>query len=195
MEICLAGDGWGAIAAYNEKYRDKFRIIPQGFRFEVVKTQKFVPNNKKIVFAYAGGITQTGIRSPFHLISYLLTREEVDFEFHIYSNQIETLRVFEARSRGKLILHQSIPRSILLTKLSQMDFLVNLDNGSPTAVPSKLIDYSLSGRPILNITPENPEIGKIDAFLKRDYTHQYIINDPEQYNIVNVAQQFMDLLT
>lgn len=183
----------GAISAYNPKYRDKFRIIPQGFNFENVQLAQYSPDSTKIRFAYAGGVAPSGIRSPHQLINYLLSKEEIDFEFHIYSKNLESLRQLEQQANGKLVLHQAVSRDVLLYELSKMDFLVNLDNGMDTASPSKLIDYALTKRPVLNVSPQNIQKQLVDEFLKRNYTNQFITDNIEQYNIVNVAKSFLKL--
>jgi hypothetical protein len=118
---------------------------------------------------------------------------DLNFEFHLFSKQANSLKDLAHRSSGRLILHNGIPRSELLIKLSVMDFLVNLDNGATTASPSKLIDYSLVKRPILNINPFNPETDLIDEFLSGDYANQFTLNELQQYNIENVVQRFLDL--
>lgn len=183
----------GAINAYNPKYRHKFRIIPQGFNFENVQLASYLPDSTKIRFAYAGGVAPSGIRSPHQLINYLLSKEEIDFEFHIYSKNLESLRQLEQQAKGKLVLHQAVSRDVLLYELSKMDFLVNLDNGMDTASPSKLIDYALTKRPVLNVSPQNIQKQLVDEFLKRNYTNQFITDNIEQYNIVNVAKKFIKL--
>ena len=72
-----------------------------------------------------------------------------------------------------------------------MDFLVNLDNGTHLNTPSKLIDYGLADRPILNINPLNPEKEIIMQFLAGDYSNQKRIENLERYNIKQVASQFL----
>jgi hypothetical protein len=182
----------GAIEAYNKKYQNKLKVVPQGFSFKGIELGEYIKNPSKIKFAYAGSISLKGIRNPLNFIEYLLTLD-LNFEFHVFSKQANSLKDLADRSSGRLILHNGIPRSELLIKLSVMDFLVNLDNGATTASPSKLIDYSLAKRPILNINPFNPETDLIDEFLSGDYANQFTLNELQQYNIENVVQKFLDL--
>lgn len=183
----------GAINAYNALYRNKFRVIPQGFNFDANEIAEYKTNPNKVIFAYAGGVAPTGIRSLNEFINYLLTKEEIDFEFHVFSKNINILEQFVAKSKGKIVLHNSIPRSELLFELSKMDFLVNLDNGMSTASPSKLIDYKLTKRPILNILPNNINKDLVDEFLNKNYTNQFLFENIDDYNIVNVANNFLKL--
>lgn len=182
----------GAIPAYNKNFINKIRIIPQGFTLDDISVDHY-RKEQKTRFAYAGSVSLKGARSPYKLIDYLLSLEN-DFELHIYSNKASTLKALAERSNGRILLHESIPRNQLIKKLSTMDFLINFDNILSTASPSKLIDYSLAGRPILNINPFNPEIDSIDQFLSGNFRNQYILEDLDQYNIINVAQSFLKLV-
>ena len=64
-----------------------------------------------------------------------------------------------------------------------MDFLINFDNNTGRNLPSKLIDYSITNRPVLNITQEFSSEYLI-AFLKGDYGKRMILPDIEQYHII-----------
>ena len=179
--------------AYNKLYHHKFRVIPQGFNFEEVKIVSTKPVHNCPTFAYAGGVSAVGIRSLHQVIKILKTVDK-DFVFHVYSaNGKALLKDVVKGFSDKVILHDAIPRKELLYKLSQMDFLINLDNGTHLNTPSKVIDYALAKRPIMNIDPISPIKNKIDNFLKGDYGEETIIEDLEAYNISNVAEKFLNL--
>jgi hypothetical protein len=74
-----------------------------------------------------------------------------------------------------------------------MDFLINIKNGSCLQLPSKLIDYYMTKRPILEITSSFHEVEVFNEFLNRDYQNQKEVLDISQYNISNVAEKFIDL--
>ena len=74
-----------------------------------------------------------------------------------------------------------------------MDFLVNFDNNTDKQVPSKLIDYALTDRPILNIE-KVPNREMILEFLGGNYRHTYPVRDLERYNIKKVAVKFLELV-
>ena len=79
--------------------------------------------------------------------------------------------------------------------MSSMDFLININNNSGVQTPSKLIDYSISKRPILNISTEfsAQECTNFDAFVKEDYSSQFKVKDVEQYDSKNVCAKFINL--
>lgn len=59
-------------------------------------------------------------------------------------------------------------------------------------VPSKLIDYAITNRPVLNIgKPFNPE--DLDSFMSKDYSKRMILPPLEIYHISNIATQFLKL--
>jgi hypothetical protein len=182
-------------AAYNQLYHDKFRVIPQGFNFKEVEIVKAKPIYEKPTFAYAGGVSATGIRS-LHQVIKVLKEIGQPYAFHVFGANAKA--VLQDITRGyeeQIILHDAIPRNELLFKLSEMDFLVNLDNGTHLNTPSKLIDYALAKRPVLNVDPTHPNKTKIELFLKGEYSDAVIIENIEAYNIKNVAAKFLNLLS
>ena len=78
-------------------------------------------------------------------------------------------------------------------ELSKMDFLINIGYDPVHQMPSKLIDYYLTGRPVysFNVGDFSPSI--FEAFLNGDYRHQLRPPNMEKYNIEKVAAQFLTL--
>ena len=83
----------------------------------------------------------------------------------------------------------------LVKIMSSMDFLININNNSEVQTPSKLIDYSISKRPILNISTDFPikERTNFEEFIKGDYSAQYLVKNVEQYDSKNVCLKFINL--
>ncbi|MCE2711627.1 MAG: hypothetical protein LW688_03705 [Cryomorphaceae bacterium] len=175
---------------YYEEYRSKIRVIAQGFKFEE-ESNAGEPTNPVPTFAYAGTFYKD-IRNPEKLFDYL-TGLQRDFRFIIYSNHTELIDRFKAVLGDKLNIRKPIPRRELLKELKTMDFLLNLENeNSPAQIPSKLIDYAITGRPILSINPGNPDIEKVNQFLSKIYLNQYLVKDLDQYRIENIANRFIE---
>lgn len=180
-----------ARSGYYEEFQKKIRIIPQAFKFEAIKGTNDVVANEVPTFAYAGGFIPK-IRDPRPFLDFLSSIDR-DFKFIVYTNSMELLTSYQGNLAGRLEIREYIPRKELLETLSKMDFLVNFDNNTGVQVPSKLIDYALVGKPVLNIKAEiEPET--IDKFFDGDYSRKYIMEDIQKYNIENVVRQFLDLL-
>jgi hypothetical protein len=74
-----------------------------------------------------------------------------------------------------------------------MDFLVNFDNNTSLNSPSKLIDYAITGRPVLNIEKTfNKEY--LSEFLNGDYRNRMELPDPKGYHIKHISDRFLSLL-
>lgn len=183
----------GSINGYNSGFRHKFKVIPQGFDFNEVELIDFKPKYEIPTFAYAGGVSVIGIRS-LHQFIRVLKNSGKKFIFHVYStNGKSILKDVVQGFEEKIILHDPLPRKALLFELSKMDFLVNLDNGTHLNTPSKLIDYGLTKRPILNIDPLNPEIDLIYSFLDSNYSRSLVVSDLKKNDIKEVAKSFLSV--
>ena len=181
-----------AKSAYYPEYQDKIRVIPQGFRLDGIPLPPYT-GNPVPSFAYAG-VTYKGLRDPRRFLDFL-SGLEGDFHFSVFSRNDKDFRPYLDRFGGRMELCGSLPREALLPRLAGMDFLINLRNGTGVQQPSKLIDYSLTGRPILEISSEFPqeEQDTLAEFLKGNYEKALPPLDLEPFCIENVARQFLDL--
>ena len=182
----------GAKDGYYKEFHKKIKVIPQGLNFEEIEVQPLVYKpNKILTFAYAGGLIP-GARDPKKFIEYLLTTG-IDFKFILYTKSVAMVTPLLAKAKNKIEIKDYIPREKLIMALSKMDFIVNFNNGVSTQLPSKLIDYYLAKRPVLSIDSFKFDKGIVAQFLHRDYKNKFIYNNPEQYKIENVAQEFLNL--
>jgi hypothetical protein len=179
---------------YYREFRDKIKVIPQGFNFEEVDvgTSKYV-ENKVPTFAYAGGFIPGG-RDPRPFLEYL-TRINMKYKFIIFTKNSELVEPYLKKADGKIEVRDYIPRDQLLQFLVTMDFLVNFENASSLMMPSKLIDYHITGRPVLSIGSKNTDISEetVIQFLNGDYTNQHRLSNIDRYKIKNVCQDFLEL--
>lgn len=179
-----------AIDAYFQEVREKIRVIPQGFNFAETKLAEY-KKNLIPTFIFSGKLYE-GTRDPSQFIDYLL-KLNIDFKFIIYTREKGLLKKYSSFFGSKIIVNDYIPRQELIIELSKADFLINIVNTGTVQAPSKLIDYALSCRPILNISSQFKEAEAVDEFLKGEYQKQYIPNGIQKYDIANVASQFLDI--
>lgn len=181
-----------AIPSYYPEFKDKIKVIPQGFDFSKADNPTLDnPTNEFPTFVFAGSIIP-GIRDPRPLLTWFSTRHE-QFRFHLFTNRKDLLAEYVDSMKGKFILHGFVPRPELLDFMKRCDFLLNLENGTSVQAPSKLIDYALCKRPILSINSNDLDTKKIEEFLYGDYHQKMDDIDISAYDIRNVAKQFLDL--
>lgn len=181
----------GAKEGYYPEFRQKIRVIPQGFDFDEFDFSQSYTGNQVPTFAYAGLFIRD-TRDPRALLDWLVSSEQ-DFKFYIFTKKRELIEPFLARARGRIELRAYLPRADLLSFLSRMDFLVNINNATSRQSPSKLIDYYLTGRPVLSMDSGTVDAGLMEAFFQRDYAGRHVFEKIERYRIDNVCRQFLGL--
>lgn len=179
-----------ARGGYYPEYQDKIRIIPQAFDFSEVTRAEYI-KNKVPTFAYAGRFVKRDL-DPRPIMDYLLQKGG-DFKFIAYTQQRSLFAEYMERMGECLELRDFVDRKTLLFELSKMDFLLYLTCSDPTRSPSKMIDYTLTGRPILSIDSCNVDNVLFDAFLNGDYSKQ-TITDIEDSNIINATSKFLSFV-
>jgi hypothetical protein len=181
----------GAKRGYYPEFHEKIKVIPQGFRFEDFQNTDNIGSHNIPTFAYAGGFIP-GRRDPKEFLEYLVSLE-LDFEFHVYTNVPALVLPYLQKAKGRIILHEYIPRQDLLSHLCQMNFVVNFENIGDKQTPSKLIDYAIIGKPILSIKTGALDTAIVNEFLAGNYRNQLFIENPDQYRIENVCGKFLEL--
>lgn len=179
-----------AINGYYPEFRNKIRVIPQAFDFSEVKRKDY-HQNPVPTFAFSGNIIPH-VRDPRPFLDFL-SKIDQKFKFIMYCSKHHMVVPYVEKLQGKLVVKDYIPRLDLLNELSGMDFLINIENATHVQTPSKLIDYALTGRPILSVNPLKLEEKYILRFLKGDYSSRYTVDNIDDYNIVNVANKFIKL--
>lgn len=176
---------------YYTEFSNKIRVIPQGFDNSNIKVAKYTPNNiPTFVFA---GVTYPELRDPTRFLQYLY-EHKIQCKFIVYSRS-EIFKSYAGKLRGVLEVNDYVPREELIYEMSKSDFLLNISNGTGVQSPSKLIDYKLSGRPILTITSnfESAEIENFQNFINENYSADTVVDNVERYNIENIVRQFTSL--
>lgn len=182
----------GAINGYYKEFHQKISVIPQGFDLNSIKLSETKIQNSAPTFAYAGYLMKR-IRDPKPLLDYLVSKE-IDFKLILYSEGNFIVNEIKSLYGEKVEVRPYIKREELIYELSKMDFLINFDNGTNIQMPSKLIDYSLTGLPVLNILPgEIVETNIIDEFMRGDYSNRLKLPDISNYDIQNVVDKFLRL--
>jgi hypothetical protein len=177
---------------YYPEFWEKIEVIPQGFRFDEVEINKDGrPENDVPTFAYAGGLIPGG-RDPRAFLGYLVSLKQ-DYHCIFYTQNRNMVAPYIDRSGGKIEIRDYIPRKELLQTLSEMDFLLNFENDTQLQLPSKLIDYYLTGRPVLSVKSGSVPEKRLQQFLKRDYSGKFHFENMDKYRIENICHRFLML--
>ena len=180
-----------AINAYYPPFRDKIRVIPQGFDFTPFENiEKEYVKHEVPTFAYAGSLYR-GYRDLTSFVNYLAIKKE-NFLFILYAKRGVLVDSYKEILGERMRILPLTPREELIKELSKMDFLVNIENKSSVQLPSKLIDYGLTGRPILSAS-NNLDESLVDEFLEGKYLRKLDIGDLSIYDIKNVVDEFLNL--
>lgn len=184
---------------YYKKYKenDMLRVIPQGFKIEKKSSEKeeFFVENTVPTFIYAGAFYRK-IRNPKKLLE-ALSKIEMDFKLCIYTDKFgyvykNVLAPYEKKLGQKLAIESKIPRDVLMKRMIQADFLLNLENTVSQQSPSKMIDMAISKTPILSLNPDAINDEKLTKFISGDYTGAEYVN-LELYKIENVVTKFEEM--
>lgn len=200
-KVCFTSDyvvvPTSAAVPYFLKYKkkEKIKVIPQAFDFSKIKIVKY-KKNEVPTFGFAG-LFYKDIRNPEKLLEVLCSID-IPFKFVLYTvthGRIfdEILTKYKTLLGDKLEINELIPREECLRKLSQMEFLINIDNLSSNQVPSKLIDYALTARPILSFKQDEINRDILTKFISGDYNESLKV-DIEQYNIKYRSNDFLELI-
>jgi hypothetical protein len=178
---------------YYPQFKSKMRVIPQGFNFNEIRLFKDPVNSDITKFVFAGTVIP-GFRDLNMFLDFLSTLT-IDFKFIVYTNQKDYYSKYTDVLSEKLELRMYVDRITLIYEMSKVDFLVNVDtildaDNKIEAIPSKLIDYALSERPILNISSNKLDEEKVLKFLEKDYSGRRVINKSD-FDIKLVSSKFL----
>lgn len=180
-----------SIEAYYTEFNHKLKVIPQGFNFDEIEDLPIYKPNKIPTFIYAGAFYEK-IRDPRPFLKYL-AELKLEFKFIIYTNNYRLIEEFKYVLNEKLEIKKYLPRNEILKEFAKADFLINFQNKEKTQTPSKLIDYLISSRPILNIN-ESSDFSNVINFINQDYKNRMILPSKEEYDIKLIVNKFLRLI-
>ncbi|MCD7970730.1 MAG: hypothetical protein LUF87_10295 [Alistipes sp.] len=177
------------------KRADRISIIPQGFDNSGITLREY-RSHARPTFAFSGRFYRN-TRDPEPLLRHLAESGR-DFELVLFLIDRDPyfdsiVERYAALSRGTITVRDPLPRKELIGELSAMDFLVNHNFTYTTATPSKLIDYSLAGRPVYSFRSDRFDAPSLERFLDGDYGGAERLPDPAAYDIEHVATLFEEL--
>ena len=180
-----------SVKGYFSEFHPKIRVIPQGFRFEDIEKRSIIDDGV-LRFGY-GGIFLPKKRDPKEFVNYLTSLpKELNYEFHVYTSTPQFIIPYVGDDK-RIIIHPPINRKNLLETFSTFKFVVNFANKGTVQTPSKLIDYAIIEKPILNIETDNLDIKTIQAFFSGNYMNSLKVKNINNYRIENIANAILNL--
>ena len=175
--------------SFLEEFHYKIVEITQGFNLEEQREYlKTYSKNEIPTFIFAGSFVPIH-RDPTLFLEYIVNLD-IDYKFHLYTRQKWFVEPFIEKSKGRIELHDYLTREDLIGELSTMDFIVNFMYDPYKYAPSKMADYLIAGRPVLNIDYELDK-DVINEFLKGNYEGQFNMFTLDRFDIKNIVDQFL----
>lgn len=175
---------------YYPQFKSKIKVIPQGFDFSKTPIAQYRINDVP-TFIFAGYIYK-GKRDPSSFMDYLL-KYKGPYKFKIFTfSALESKYIEESNGQIEFLIGYS--RKQIIYECSKADFLINIPNASTVQSPSKLIDYGIASRPILDIDNTFSDDTIFQEFIRRDYSSKHVIDDLDCFRIENVSRQFLELV-
>jgi len=134
------------------------------------KSLNYNYNSLPIKFGYFGIFTK-GVRSPINLLETL--RKKKNIEFHWYVNNDSQSEIIFNNQESESTVHSIVPRNKALNIMAEsMHCLLSIGNLNPTQLPSKVIEYISTGKPVVHFAEiENDPVIKI----ANDFDNLFII--------------------
>lgn len=136
----------------------KIVVIPPLLSLPVrgaVGTEQRLPG--KLQFVYVGTLYKN-IREPDFLLGLFAQALErglpAGSELHFYGDVSACLEGFEAyrpRLGNRLVLHGVVARATVAAAIEEADVLINIGNDTLYQLPSKVVEYAATGKPVLSI--------------------------------------------
>lgn len=157
------------------EYAKKLFIIPPLLSVmetsSIMQEEKIFGTDAAIRIVYVGSLYKSLRRPDFLLGLFLaLTRAEPGrMELHFFGNTDECNDAFSpyASQIGQTImLHGLLARETAFSAINEATIVVNLGNANYCQLPSKLVEYMLLGKPILNIvqTEADPSLDLLQSY-------------------------------
>lgn len=125
-------------------------------------------DNQSIKMIYSGLLDQT-YRSPKYLLQILDMLDDalnIDVSFYTRGNCKELL-LEKKKHCPYLLVNDYIPKDELDQKIAESDFLINISNKYSDMLPSKILTYISTGKPIIHISNQNNDVC-LDYFKRYD---------------------------
>jgi glycosyltransferase involved in cell wall biosynthesis len=159
----------------------KLSVIPPLLSVpEASRTSPFPPGKDRVRLVFVGTLYK-GLRAPDFLIRLFAAvvgrHTECHLELHFYGDSSacgESFATLPDMIGRHIFLHGVVDRGVVAAAIEHGDVLVNIGNATAHQLPSKLVEYLASGKPILNI-----------ARSSQDSSAQFLASYPDHLTLID----------
>lgn len=171
------------------KYRAKFKDI--GIPLLHINNSTLI-SSKRCDLIYSGSF-YSKVRNPEFMFKVLSKVAELyDFTLHIYGPKAcEIDEKYKAILGDKLIIHGRVSKQEINQAIERSSILINIGNTVDNQLPSKVLEYIGTGKPIINFYSIDNDTS--NSYLKL-YPNSLLIKNDENETMYKVSEiiQFMD---
>ena len=155
----------GELKSYSNKMRVlKFPLIKE--KIKEVADDDIILSDDYINCAFIGCLYQE-IRNPYYLLEIFKNMSCKKIRLIIVgSGMEEMLEEYKKVLKDRLEIYKKVSQKAAFNVMLNADILINLGNTVPNQMPSKILDYISTGKPIINLY-------KIDDCPTLEYTKDY----------------------
>jgi hypothetical protein len=141
------------------EYQNKIHVIPPLLASSTAtETEGTLSTGKAAIrLVYIGRLYRENRNPDFLLALFhrLLASDRSDpLELHFFgsiNDCRDVIEPYKALYNNKIYLHGSVSHTTALRAMGEADILVNIGNANPHQLPSKVVEYAATGKPILNV--------------------------------------------
>ena len=151
------------------------KLIPSEFPMIVEEGYcKEILNSNNGIHCVFMGTLYPDIRPPQKIVEIIgkIERRDLSFDFYGLNQHLITESTHYEKAHKLIKMHGLIHNDEAVTKRNEANILVNIDNISVQQVPSKIIEYICTGKPIINF-----------FFNKDSHTLEYLKDYPLVLNV------------
>lgn len=119
--------------------------------YDYENVHKLATNNT-CKFMYIGSFYNK-IREPQYMLEvlYKVSNRIDGFEMHLYGPSPDSIpAIYKEQFGDKLHIHGRVSKEEVLTAIDEADFFINIGNSINNQLPSKVLEYIGTGKPIIN---------------------------------------------
>jgi len=172
----------------------KICVIPPLFSAPATNESRttIFPKNEKLRLVFIGTLYKN-IRNPDYLLflfSKLLNTAIGDrLELHFFGSIHDCHDSFDKYQTllgTKIFLHGQVSREKATHAMQEADILVNIGNNTSYQLPSKVVEYTSTGKPVLNLV--STECDSSISFFETYRPSMYLLEDMENLSVGRIKE-------